>query len=419
MGRDNKAGVAVTQELAIAHSQRAHSPVGGSSAERVMNCTASVELCEKYPNVETEYAAEGTSCHEAVDLILMGKVKNDRDVIGVTFNGRVMTEELFEEAIVPALQMFDALDKELGGIEFFNETRVTFPGIPFPIYDDQGNVIGTKEDSAFGTADIVGKSRDRTICWDWKFGKGKAVYAEANPQLMYYAYAAAHTSPLDKFFDRDRPIELFICQPRVNDGEPFTRWMTSMTQLDVFALELRKKVEIAFSPEAEFKLGPWCGFCNAKRGCPLYTNKVSEVGMLTREQMEAELEKWLPYADTMIAWGKDVKDAAHALLEQGGRVPGWKLVNGRKMRSWYDEEKTIRYLAKVGLPAADRYVKKIVSPAQAEKALKSAKLPSELPTALVRAESTGTTLAPDSDPRPAALLAGDALKALADRLAAR
>lgn len=410
----------MTKDLAtIDHSARAHSPVGGSSAERVMNCTASVALCARYPNVETDFAAEGTQCHEAIDLILMGKVKHDRDVIGVTFNGRVMTEELFEEAIVPALDMFDALDKELGGIEFFNETRVTFPGIPFPIYDDRGNVIGTKEDSAFGTADIVGKARDRTICWDWKFGKGKAVYAENNPQLMYYAYAAAHTPPLDKFFDRDRPIELFICQPRTNDGEPFTRWMTSMTQLEVFAMELRKKVEIAFSPEAEFKLGPWCGFCNAKTGCPLYTNKVTEVGLMTREQMEAELEKWLPYADTMIAWGKDVKDAAHRLLDQGGRVPGWKLVNGRQTRSWVDEEKTLRYFSKIGLPVPARHIKKIVSPAQAEKALKSAGLPDELPKALVDSRPSGTTLAPESDKRPAVVLAPDALKALAGRLSAR
>lgn len=410
----------MTKELAtIDHAARAHSAVGGSSAERVMNCTASVELCAKYPNVETEFAAVGTACHEAVDLILMGKTKKDTDVIGVTFNGIVMTEELFDEAIVPALDMFDALDKELGGIEFFNEQRVTFPGIPMPVYDQDGNVIGMKEGEAFGTADIVGRSRDRTVCWDWKFGVGKAVEAEANPQLMYYAYAAAHTKPTATFFDRDRPIELFICQPRVKDGEPFTRWMTNMIQLEAFALELRKAVEIAFSPEAEYHLGPWCQFCNAKRGCPLYTNKVQEVGLLTREQMEAELERWLPYADTMIAWGKDVKDAAHKLLEEGGHVPGWKLVNGRKTRSWYDEEKTLRYFSKIGLPAAERHVKKIVSPAQAEAALKKNKLPSELPAALVRAEASGTTLAPESDKRPAVLLATDALKQLADRLAAK
>lgn len=408
-----------TEIVTVNHQARAHSPVGGSTAERVLNCTASVQLCAKYPNVETEFAAEGSACHEAIDLILMGKTRKDTDVIGVMFNGIEMTRELFDDAIVPALDMFDALDKELGGIDFFNEQRVTFPGIPMPVYDDHGNVIGTHEDSAFGTADIVGRSKDRTLVWDWKFGRGKAVYAEANPQLMYYAYASAHTAPTSQFFDRDRPIELFICQPRVNDGEPFTRWMTSMIQLDAFALELRQAVQRAFSPEAEFRLGPWCQFCNGKRGCPLYTNKVQEVGLLSREQIEAELERWLPYADTMIAWGKDVKDAAHRMLEEGGAIPGWKLVAGRAMRNWTDEAKVLRYFGKIGLPAADRHVKKIVSPAQAEAALKRNGLPTELPAALVDKKASGTTLAPESDKRPAVALAGDALKRLADRLAAR
>ncbi|MFA5898844.1 MAG: DUF2800 domain-containing protein [Hyphomicrobium sp.] len=394
-----------TEVTTIDHSQRAHSPVGGSSAERVLNCTASVELCARYENVETEFAAEGTACHEAIDLILMGKTRKDTDVIGVAFNKNtvVMTEELFHEAIVPALDMFDALDRELGGIEFFNEQRVVFPGI----------------ENAFGTADIVGTSRDRTIVWDWKFGRGKAVYAEANPQLLYYAYAAAHTAPTNKFFAPDKPIEVFIAQPRTNDGEPFTRWMTGMVQLEAFALELRQAVEIAFTTEATFNLGPWCQFCNAKRGCPLYTNKVQEVGLLTREQLEAELEKWLPYADTMIAWGKDVKDAAHKLLEQGGRVPGWKLVNGRQTRNWVDEDRALKHFARMGLPAAERHVKKIISPKQAEDRLKAAGLPAELPKALVDSRPSGTTLAPESDKRPAVAIAPDALKLLADRLAAK
>lgn len=387
----------------IDHSQRAHSPVGGSTAERVMRCTASVALCAKYPNVESEWAAEGTACHEAVDLILMGKTKEDTDVIGVLFNGIEMTEELYREAIVPALEQFDALDRELGGIDFFNEQRVVFPGI----------------ENSFGTADIVGTSRDRAIVWDWKFGSGVAVEAENNEQLLYYAYAAMHTDPTSKFFAPGKPIEVFTCQPRVKDGETFTRWMTTTTQLEAFALELRKAVEISQTPEATYNLGPWCKFCNAKTGCPLYTNKVQEVGLLTREQMEAELEKWLPYADTMIAWGKGVKEAAHVLLEQGGTVPGWKLVNGRKTRFWNDEEKTLRYFSKIGLPVPDRHVKKLVSPAQAEDALKKNRLPAELPSALVGSKPGSTTLAPESDKRPAVTVAPNALKLLSDRLAGR
>ena len=393
----------MTQELAIDHAARAHSSVGGSSAKRIMECPGSMLLCEKYPSKSSEYAEEGTAGHEAIDMILQGKTRKDTDVIGLTFNGIVITEEFFDEAIAPSLEIFDALDKELGGIDYFNEQRVTFPGI----------------DGAFGTVDIVGKARDRTVVLDWKLGRGVPVTAESNSQLLYYAYAAAHTKPTDQFFDRDRPIELFIVSPRVNDGEPMTRWMTSYLQLEAFAIDLKHAVDKALEPDAPFRLGPHCRFCNGKIGCPLYNNLATETLALTGPELAAQLAGRLPYADAMIQLGKEMKDMAHALLEQGQPIEGWKLVNGRAMRTWADPEKTLKYLAKIGLPAADRYVKKIVSPAQAETALKAARLPADLPAHLVVKESSGTTLAPESDKRPAVTVGAGALKLLADRLAAR
>lgn len=392
-----------TDVAAIDHSQRAHSSVGGSSAKRIMECPGSMLLCEKYPSKSSEFAEEGTAGHEAIDMILQGKTQKDTDVIGLTFNKIVITEEFFHEAIEPALDIFDALDKELGGIEFFNEQRVVFPGI----------------DGAFGTVDIVGKSRDRTVVLDWKLGKGVPVSAEENQQLLYYAYAAAHTEPTSQFFDRDRPIELFIVSPRMNEGEPMTRWMTSYLQLDAFAIDLKHAVDRALEPDPPFKLGAWCKFCSGKLGCPLYNGLATETLALTPEELAAQLAEKLPYADAMIDLGKRMKDMAHLLLENGQPIPGWKLVNGRMNRNWADEEKTLKYFAKIGLPAADRHVKKIISPAQAEKALKAAHLPDTLPDHLVEKVSSGTTLAPESDKRPAVAVASGALKMLAERLAGR
>ena len=392
-----------TDLATIDHSQRAHSSVGGSSAKRVIECPGSMLLCEKYPSKGSSvFADEGTAGHEAIDMILQGKTREDRDVIGLTFNKIVITPEFYEEAIAASLDIFDAIDKELGGIEFFNEQRVTFPGI----------------EGAFGTVDIVGAARDRTVVLDWKLGRGVPVEAEANSQLMYYAYAAAHTEPTSKFFDRDKPIELFIVSPRVNDGEPFTRWMTSWLQLEAFAIDLKHAVERALEPDAPFKLGPHCRFCNGKVGCPLYNNLATDMLALTREELAEQIAERLPYADLMIEMGKNLKDTAHALLEQGQPIPGWKLVNGRATRSWKDEEKTLKYFAKLGLPAAERHVKKIISPAQAEAALKRNALPAELPAALVDKSSSGTTLAPESDKRPAVAIAPEAFKLLAERLSA-
>ena len=388
----------------IDHAARAHSSVGGSSAKRVIECPGSMLLCEKYPSKTTSsFAEEGSAGHEAIDMILQGKTREDRDVIGLTFNKIVITEEFFNEAIEPALQIFDALDKELGGIDFFNEQRVVFPGI----------------DGAFGTVDIVGRARDRTVVIDWKLGKGVPVEAEANSQLLYYAYAAAHTEPTSQFFDRDTPIELSIISPRMNEGEPMTRWMTSYLQLDAFAIDLKHAVEKALEPDAPFKLGAWCKFCSGKIGCPLYNNMANETLALSPEELSAQLADRLPYADALIDMGTRLKDMAHALLEQGQPVRGYKLVNKRATRNWADEERTVKYFAKIGLPAADRHVKKLISPAQAEKVLKANKLPDTLPDHLVEKVSSGTTLAPESDKRPAVSIAPESLRLLAERLSSR
>lgn len=407
----------MSTDLTISHSTRAHSAVGGSSAKRVIACPGSVNLCARYPSKSSEWAEEGTALHEAIDLILQGKTEKDTDVIGVFFNGIEITQDLFDEAIEPALQIFDDLDKELGGIDFFNETRVVFPDIEMPVFDDDGNIIGMHKDGAFGTADIVGTAKDRTVLIDWKMGAGVPVEAEGNEQLLYYAYAAAHTFPTDKFFDKHKPIEMFIIQPRSREGEPFSRWLTNWVQLEAFALELRNAVRRSQEPDPPFNLGPHCRFCSAKTGCPLYTGKVEEAGLLTPDQIAAELDRWLPWADVMINWGQMVKDMAHAALESGATIPGYKLVNKRATRRWADEEKTVKFFQRMKLPADERYERKLISPAKAEKALKPLGI-AELPKDLVVSESSGTTLAPMDDKRPAVLVGAGALKKLAERLSA-
>lgn len=388
----------------VDHTSRAHSNVvGGSSAGRVLQCAGSVLLAQQYPNTESEFAAEGTALHMAMDMIMSGVAETDREVIGLVFNGYTITEEMFTEAIEPILDYWDNLDKELGGIEFLTEQRVTFPYV----------------DESFGTTDIIGASKDRTIVFDHKFGRGVPVTAEQNPQGLYYGLAALHTPATKSFFHHDRPVEIIIAQPRVKDGDQFTRWVTTVPQLEAFGIELKQAVERGLEPDPPFAMGPYCKFCPAKVGCPLYQNKARDGLTLSRDEIAAQITEWLPHADDLIALGEHIKERAHALLEQGAIIPGYKLVNKRANRSWKDEDKTLRYLAKVGLPAPERHVKKIVSPAQAEAALKKAGLPADLPKSLVESVSSGTTLAPESDKRPAVPVAPQAMKLLAERLAGR
>ncbi len=384
------------------HTARAHSSVvGGSSAGRVLQCPGSVSLCATMPNIESEFAAEGTAMHMAMDMIYSGLTKKDTDVIGLVFNGYEITGTMFDEGIEPILEHWDKLDTELGGIDYFSERRVTFPGI----------------ENAFGTTDLIGTAKDRTVVYDFKFGRGVAVEAESNPQMLYYALAAMHTPGTDKFFSPDKPVEVFIAQPRVNDGEPFTRWMTSTRQLEAFGVELRHAVETAMTPDAPLKMGKYCRFCAAKSVCPLYRAVAIDALAMPQDAMSEHLAEWLPRADLLIELGNTIKSVAHDQMEKGVQVLGYKLVNKRATRRWTDEEKTIKFFQRMKLPADERFEKKLISPAKAEKALKPLGI-AELPKDLVVSESSGTTLAPVDDKRPAVLVGGGALRKLAERLSA-
>ena len=57
----------MTKAIAIQHSARAHSSVGGSSAKRVMECPGSMQLCAKYPSKSSEFADEGTAGDKGED----------------------------------------------------------------------------------------------------------------------------------------------------------------------------------------------------------------------------------------------------------------------------------------------------------------------------------------------------------------
>ena len=127
-----------------------------------------------------------------------------------------------------------------------------------------------------------------------------------------------------------------------------------------------------------------------------------KIDALPVEQIAHYLEQ-IPMVESFL---KDLQQLAHGLLEEGNQVPGWKLVNKRATRQWTDEEKAIAFLTQQEVyPFADP---KVISPAVAEKALKKAK--QNLPDDLVIAVSSGSTIAPESDPRPAVASIGHVLR---------
>ena len=372
----------------------AHSNVvGGSTAKRVMNCPGSVALCAKMPpRPSSKYADEGTLLHNVMDLILTTN-QTPESFAGMEYKDIKLTQDLIEDKVYPALYLLDQVDpnKEM---EYATETRVGF---------------GDYLPDVFGSTDLLGRIGSRAIVFDWKFGSGVAVDAEENPQLMFYAAAAMRTESAKWVFEGATEIEMVIVQP-----PEIKRWVTTPERIKQFEQELKVAVQEAQKPNAPLEHGEHCRWCAAKPVCPKMTGAVDRA---LKSQIDAldvvHIGGYLKNADMLEQWVTDLRALAHQVLESGKEVPGWKLVAKRATRQWVDEEKAATALAQ-DMSHDEMYTKKLLSPAQAEKILKKAK--KELPADQVVAISSGSTLAPVDDPRPAVLQIGQQLTAALSKL---
>lgn len=375
--------------VVTAHS----SVVGGSTAKRVMNCPGSVALCATMPpRPSSKYADEGTLLHNIISEVLETD-KAPIEFLGMKYNDVVFTKELLEDKLFPALDLLDEVDpkKEM---EYATETRVGF---------------GDFLPDVFGSTDLLGRIGSRAIVLDWKFGSGVAVEAEENPQLMFYAAAAMRTDASKWVFEGATEIECIIVQP-----PEIKRWVTTPERIKQFEQELKFAVQQAQKPNAPLEHGEHCRWCAAKPVCPKMTGAVDRALKSQIDQLDVvHIGGYLKNADLLEQWITDLRALAHQVLESGKEVPGWKLVAKRATRQWVDEEAAAKALAQ-DMSHDEMYTQKLVSPAQAEKILKKAK--KELPANQVVAISSGSTLAPVDDPRPAVLQIGVQLTAALSKL---
>ena len=349
--------------------------VGGSTAKRVINCPASVALCAKMPpKPSSAYADRGTLLHDAISQIL----DTNADVIGMKYNDHILTQELYDEKIVPALAFLDEINVD-GSLEYAVESRVGF-----------GDLLP----GVFGSADLLGRIGDRAIVLDWKFGDGVVVDAVENEQGMFYAAAAMRTSGVSWVFDGADEIEIIIVQPPM-----MRRWVTTPERIKQFERELVRAVkqsEMATTPVA----GDHCRWCAAKPVCPAMTGEVDRFVKTSLQTIDAtQIGHYLQQADQIEDFIKSVREMAFTMLENDVPVSGYKLVAKRGTRQWANEDDAIKFLGDKAFES------KLISVAQAEKLVGKKNFPQELAVSV----SSGNTLANEDDPRPAILNIGKQL----------
>jgi len=368
--------------------------VGGSTAKRVINCPGSVALVQKMPpRPSNKYADEGTLLHNVMAELIMGDEAPEH-YLESRYEDQVLTQELIDAKIKPALEALDAIDPARV-MEIEAETRVGF-----------GDLLP----GVFGSTDLIGRLGNRAVVLDWKFGDGVMVEVEENPQLMFYAAAAMRTPEAQWAFEGVDEIECVIVQP-----PEVRRWVTTPVRIARFEQELVNAVKQAEKPNAKLAVGDHCRWCAAKPICPKMTGAVDRALKVQIESLDApQISTYLKNADMLEEWIKDLRALALQMLESGAKLPEYKLVAKRAIRSWSDEEKAKVALFSLGLAESEVMESSVVSPAKAEKALKKRKI--GLPDDLVVAISSGNTLASTDDPRPEVMLLGKQLSAALSKL---
>lgn len=374
----------------------AHAQFGASVAKRRIACPGSLNFEAKFPDTTSSFAELGTAAHALGEYCLGNDVSDVRSQIGQTFENHVVDSNMAD-----AVQVYVDLVREVMSDEpclMKLEQRFSLEALDPPM-------------PMFGTSDctIYAPGSGTLYVIDYKHGQGVAVDVENNAQLKYYALGA-----MLKIGDK-APVNLVvttIVQPRAQHPQGRVRSHAYQPEeiLD-FGTELIDAAHAALKPDAPLEAGDHCTFCKAAGVCPALRRGALAVAqdefgaVRTLDDLTpGEVAEYLEKIPLIEEWIKSIRRHAHSILESGGDLPGYKLVERRPTRRWKNEEELLEWAAQEGLDDEDLYEKKLKSPAQIEKVVGKKNMPATL-TMLV---SSGVNMVPSSDARPAAaMLAAD------------
>lgn len=383
-----------------------HALLSASGASRWLVCTPSARLEEQFPDNAGEAAKEGTLAHDICETMLLERLG-------------VISRELAEERIAGAV----ANPLYFDGMLDYCEDYATFVFGQFKDYQrktpDTIIEIEVKLDfnewvpEGFGTGDAVIITGGTLHIIDFKFGKGVPVSCEQNKQMMLYALGALY---LYKWLYNITNVVMTVYQPRL---ENVSSWEVSAESLEIWAeIYLKPVATQAYNGEGDFTPGDHCRFCKAKnrcRGLAAFNQEVEKYCPGTSDTLtDDEIADILTRADMYVSWINSITDYAQdQAVNHGKHWPGFKLVEGRSVRTYLDETKVAQALLNNNIPRDAIYVEKLLGITAMEKAITKKKFDTLLSGLVIKPEGK-PTLVPLSDKRPALNTAEKAAQAFAD-----
>ena len=318
--------------------EKKHALLSASSSHKWLACTPSAKLEEQFENKTSSYMAEGTLAHEIAEF----KARN------YFFGG--ITKRSYNAQMNKEMQTHTDIYLEyLKGLALQTATK---PFVAIEQTVDYSKYVP----EGFGTADFLMISGDTLHIIDFKYGKGKLVEAEDNPQMKLYALGALEQFKMLYPITR---IKMSIVQPRKDNIAEFEMpaGMLEMWGNTVVKVQAEK----AFKGEGEFVPGEHCGFCRAKGLCRARNDKnlkAYEEAKNTAILSNSELGEVLTKTEGLAEWVKDLENTALEQILEGHEVAGWKAVEGRSNRKITDVDKAFEILSANGIEEALLYERK-------------------------------------------------------------
>ena len=359
-----------------------HALLTASGSKRWLSCPPSARLEATFTDKETTAAAEGTAAHALAEYKVKRALRYFCKRPVSEFEDEVMDQATDDYAAF-ILEQMSEMRKAGAEPTVMVETRLDFSDwVP----------------DGFGTGDCIIIGGDTLHIVDLKYGAGVLVEAEGNSQMRLYALGAIQQ--FGCLYDV-KTVFMTIFQPRRDNVSTAT--MTVEELMAWAETELRPKAELAFAGEGEYHPGSWCLFCKAADRCRA---RAEENLKLAREEFglpplltDEEIETLLPRLPDMVKWANDLQAyALDAAVNHGKHWDGFKLVEGRSIRRYADEEAVAKAAEENGY--RDIYRKALINLGEMER-LMGKKRFNEILGAYIVKPAGKPTLVPVSDKRPA------------------
>lgn len=326
-------------------TEREHSDLGSSGAERWTNCLGSIALSKQCPKAKaTKQALKGTDGHDlaqiCVEDFLNHKVKGTDPEIRFHLLTANSDPQLIEDAYSwRDLIWKNILDESITGKAWGCEHKFYF----------------NKNFDSYGYADfwsvfISEKAKRIGAIGDYKTGY-YGVPAKKNPQLGFLAVALRNAvREVGKDLDG---VKTFIYQPAAGEGEAWKEDYLTPKQLDVWEKKFHNAAhDILIKQKQTLKVGDWCYFCNAKAICTKYgkeTEKKTSLALVDGKPEFLPIQtlpietvcKIALYGDEFIERIKACKAFVIESAKAGDKTPGVKVVQSKGRRAWLENTEAV------------------------------------------------------------------------------